>query len=226
MKTKHLAFLVVLTLLLGTTSSTFGDVIDFVGGTIYLSGGGTATATNTGLWDSVVDYYIEDGMMIDFVGGYGTIGDYYSIGPGGPYNDSVIHAHPFYNIDIVFSRVSGDPFDLNYVDMTSNCIVGGGQSNGTERSYITNGTSTLLPSSDWGYDIDYFGGAGDGVQRLWLDPSFDDITSFTLSSENAYCFGMDNFYIDEPAPPIPVPGAVLLGVLGLSVAGVKLRKHA
>ena len=28
------------------------------------------------------------------------------------------------------------------------------------------------------------------------------------------------------AAPVPVPGAVLLGMLGLSVAGVKLRKHA
>ena len=25
---------------------------------------------------------------------------------------------------------------------------------------------------------------------------------------------------------VPVPGAVLLGILGLSVAGIKLRKHA
>ena len=32
--------------------------------------------------------------------------------------------------------------------------------------------------------------------------------------------------IDGPLQPIPAPGAVLLGMLGLSVAGVKLRKRA
>ena len=30
----------------------------------------------------------------------------------------------------------------------------------------------------------------------------------------------------EPIQAVPIPGAVLLGMLGLSVAGVKLRKHA
>ncbi len=41
-----------------------------------------------------------------------------------------------------------------------------------------------------------------------------------------------NMYVTEPGDwmrvvtQVPVPGAVLLGMLGLSVAGVKLRKHA
>jgi hypothetical protein len=30
----------------------------------------------------------------------------------------------------------------------------------------------------------------------------------------------------ESVKPIPVPGAILLGILGMSVAGIKLRKHA
>ena len=33
-------------------------------------------------------------------------------------------------------------------------------------------------------------------------------------------------FSDQPTPIVPVPGAFLLGMLGLSVAGVKLRKHA
>ena len=33
-------------------------------------------------------------------------------------------------------------------------------------------------------------------------------------------------FSDDPTPVVPVPGAFLLGMLGLSVAGVKLRKHA
>ena len=42
-------------------------------------------------------------------------------------------------------------------------------------------------------------------------------------------WGGGNYYepeIDAVAGVVPVPGAVLLGMLGLSVAGVKLRKHA
>jgi len=37
---------------------------------------------------------------------------------------------------------------------------------------------------------------------------------------------MYNFHARISAELVPVPGAVLLGIIGLSVAGVKLRKHA
>ena len=36
----------------------------------------------------------------------------------------------------------------------------------------------------------------------------------------------DMLVLIEGANPVPVPGAILLGILGLSVAGVKLRKYA
>ena len=41
-------------------------------------------------------------------------------------------------------------------------------------------------------------------------------------------YGRDTIYIDDiqALAWVPVPGAVLLGLLGLSVAGIKLRKHA
>ncbi|MFX0204123.1 MAG: hypothetical protein ACFFCW_49120, partial [Candidatus Hodarchaeota archaeon] len=97
MKKKLLIGLLVLTFILGTTGTTVGAIIDFSGGTATLTDGTTVTTTNTGLWDDVVDYYEEDGIKVDFIGGPGTIGDYYSVGdgtgPGPAYENSIIHAH-------------------------------------------------------------------------------------------------------------------------------------
>jgi len=227
---KILMGITVMTFILGTSGESFGVVINFAGGTATLSDGTKVTTTDSGLWYDV-DYYEEGGMFIDFVNGNGIIGDYYSTGAGtggGPaYLNSVIHAHPFSTIDIVFSKADGSSFDLTYVDMTSNTETGGDLASGNELSYITNngGYSLLLPSSDWGLDYTYYGAQGDGIQRLWMDSNFLSITSFTLSSENAYCFGMDNFYIDEPAPVIPAPGAILLGGIGVGLVGWLRRRN-
>lgn len=202
-------------------------VVDFVGGEATLWDGSKVYPTDTGGYYGDVDYYVEDGIMIDFVGGYGIIGDYYSIGAGGPVNNSVIHAHWDSLGSIVFSKVDGSTMDLNYMDLTSNTEIGGGQSTGNERSYVTasSGGSMLLPSSDWGIDYDYWGDVGDGIQRLWMADDFDGITSFTVTSQNAYCFGLDNFYIDEPAPPGVPDAAGTLLLLGLGISGLAYLKR-
>jgi len=225
MKRKHLIGLIVLTLILGTTGVTFGDIIDFTGGTGYLSGGGTVVPNNGTYW-SGVDYYEENGFKLDFIGDNGIIGDYYEA------SNDVIHGHwgtGNYGVltSIVVSKLDGNPFDLNYFILTSNTDTGGGAASGNEQTWInasTDGTtisySQLLPPDDWGF-------VGTNPQ-IFLGSQFDNIMwfSFTVSNE-VDCFGMDNFYINEPAPPpVPLPGAFLLGMLGLSVAGVKLRKHA
>jgi len=237
MRKKFLASLAVVTFLLGTTATSFGVVIDFAGGTATLSPFSTVPTTNTGLWTNV-DWYVENGIKVDFIGGLGIIGDYYSGGqgtgpgsPGPPYYNSVIHAHWNPLTSIVFTKpnVAGGllTFDLNYVEITSNTTVAGGQQTGTELTYITpsGGSPVLLPSSDWGFAYDFSGVRGDGVSQLWFGSAFDNITSFTITSQNAICFGMDNFYIDEEGPPIPAPGAILLGSIGLGLVGWLRRRR-
>ena len=56
--------------------------------------------------------------------------------------------------------------------------------------------------------------------------NFYDIPDFDAVrfSSTQYAFEFDNLAVG--VNPIPVPGAVLLGLLGLSVAGIKLRKIA
>lgn len=221
-------FLMVLSIFLGMTAITFGAVIDFAGGTAYLSDGTTVVTDNDNTYYDV-DYYIEDGFKIDFVNGYGIIGNYYGDGwpNSGNIHNSVIHAHVFSGIDIQFTKLDGTTMDLNYVDMTSNTEIGGGAATGNELSYITasNGSSMLLPSTDWGIDYLSTGQPGDGIVRLWLSSDFDGITSFLISSQNAYCFGMDNFYIDEEGPsPIPAPGALILAGAGSVIIGWLRRR--
>jgi hypothetical protein len=51
-----------------------------------------------------------------------------------------------------------------------------------------------------------------------------DITVKATSGD--FYFQKSKFTVESDYNPVPVPGAVLLGMLGLSVVGVKLRKRA
>lgn len=200
-------------------------IIDFTGGTAYLYGGGTAVTDNSNTY-SGVDYYEEDGFRLDFIANdqntfTSEVGNYYSAG-----ND-VIHGHwatgRFGSLtEIRVSKIDGTSFDLNYFIMTSNTEFGGGQASGNEQAYIhasNDGVnvsfSQLLPSDDWGF-------IGLNPQVI-LGSAFDSIKYFSFTVDNAVdCFGMDNFYIDEPAP-VPEPAPIVL--LGLAFIALGLRRR-
>lgn len=209
---KHLVGLAAGVLLFGAASASQAVVIDFSGGTAYLEGGGTAVTNNSAsYWN--VDYYVENGFKLDFIGGAGYVGTYY----GG--NNDVIHGHwatGWYGslTEIKVSKVDNTTFDLNYFELTSNTDTGGTAASGNElayiKGYLSDGTlagTKLLPADDWGW-------SGPNPQ-IYLSSAFDDIAWFSFSvADKVDCFGMDSFYINEPAPPsnnpVPEPSTMLL----------------
>lgn len=215
---------------IGVAGVASAVVVDFTGGTAYFDGGGSAVTNNTVSYTDQVRYYDQDGFRFTFYGSAGTVGNYYAIGQNsGALRNDVVHAHwTEGTTSMTITAIDGAAFDLNYIDLTSNTTVGGGKATGTETSYISNngGYLMLLPSSDWGFEYTYFGEVGDGVARLYLDNNFDNVTSVTFRSDNAYCFGMDNFYINEEAPGIPEPATLVLMIGGLLGLAASRRRHS
>jgi len=225
------------TLVLGATSVAFGTVIDFTGGTVTHWDASTGTTNNSAVFQSV-DYYTEGGFKLDFIDPVQTtaftsiVGDYYGAG-----ND-VIHGHwatgvPKYGdlTAIEITKVGGGTFDLNYFILTSNTDTGGAAASGNEQTWIRGwlagnptGPAQLLPPDNWGF-------AGLNPQ-IFLGSAFDvvDLVQFTVTN-TVDCFGMDEFYINEPAPPvIPEPSTLiiwsLLASLGIGLAWWRRRRAA
>jgi hypothetical protein len=203
--------------------------ITFTGGTVTRLDGSTETTNNTVLWDGV-DFYEEDGFRLDFTPNSGSaafatnIGNYYGAG-----ND-VIHAHwatgNFGGVEAIeITKVGGGSFDLNYFILTSNTDAGGTAASGNEQAWIEGflgGISTgtvMLPPEDWGFP----------GQQIFLGAAFNAVDKVKFFVTNPVdCFGMDEFFIDEPAPgQVPEPSTLLLLGNGLAVwAASRRRKKA
>ena len=93
---------------------------------------------------------------------------------------------------------------------------------------------TSTPHSNWD-TLSFSGTFTESSFSLWsgsgpATPDFGGGTTtlfgFAAGNSNSGTLTQyyDNFSLE--INPVPVPGAVLLGILGLSVVGVKLRKHA
>lgn len=221
---------------LGLCSVSQAAIIDFTGGTAYLNGGGTCNTTDTSLCYSV-DYYEEDGFIFDFIGSYEYVGDYYNA------TNSVVHAHWQLGLQAMeIRKVGGGVFDLNYFVLTSNTIVGGGWASGLEETYVEAWAGgvmlerLLLTPDTWGFvGINNIGSPLQTDPQMYMSANFDavDTVRFTSAStvhgqpghvHDAYCFGMDMFYIDQAAPePNPVPAPASLALLTLGVLGFAAR---
>lgn len=209
--------------------------ITFDGGLAYLNGGGSITTSNTGSSTQNVDYYEEDGFKLDFIQvSPGTepfathIGNYYNVG------NAVIHSHWDTGVDgdvtaVEITKVGGGAFDLNYFILTSNQETPGasGSISGNEQAWIegfsdlagtvSTGSAVLLPPQAFGFP----------AAQIYLGANFDTVQLARIFVTNEVnCFGMDEFYIDELAPPqVPEPSTLLLSGSALAALVAYRRRR-
>jgi hypothetical protein len=204
-------------------SPAHAAVIDFTGGTATLASSATVVTNGSTLF-SGVDFYVENGFKLDFIGDVGFVGPYY----GG--SNDVIHGHwdggCCGNLTAIeITKVGGGTFDLNYFILTSNTAIGGGVATGAEQAFIqgfagnvATGAAQLLPVENWGFP----------ATQIFLGSAFDavDTVRFTVATQIS-CFGMDEFFIDEAAPGIPEPSTLLLAGFGFAyLARRRFKKSA
>ena len=121
----------------------------------------------------------------------------------------MVHGQLWAVTSVEITKIGGGTFDLNYFVLTSNTEFGGTLASGNEQAFIegfncnvSTGAGVLLPSEDWGFP----------AVSIFLGSKFDSVDKVVFSVANDVdCFGMDEFYIDQPAPgdgTVPEPGSI------------------
>jgi hypothetical protein len=215
-------------LLLSTVPALRAAIIDFTGGTVNYNDGANSNLPTTGTTNNSVNFYsatsyVQGGFVFSFIGGEGSVGDYYGTG-----ND-VIHGHwgtgGYGSItSMTITKSGGGTFDLGYFLLTSNTDMGGGPASGNEQTFIqgfngltATGPALQLPSNDWGFP----------ATQIYLGSAFDlvDKVVFTVGGL-VDCFGMDSFYIDETSLPLAVPEPSSYAmVVGLGALGFVINRR-
>jgi hypothetical protein len=227
---KILLVLTTAVLLASIGMPSHATVVTFTGGTATRLDATTQTTNNAVTWDNV-DYYEEGGFRLDFLpnsgsAGFATnIGNYYGVA-----ND-VIHAHWSTGglgqvTSIEITKVGGGTFDLNYFLLTSNTALGPNKpALGNEQAYIegffsnaSTGAPVLLPPEGWGFP----------ASAITLGSAFDAVDKVVFFVTNTVdCFGMDEFYINEPAPTVPEPDSItMLSLAGAFFGAIGWRRKA
>lgn len=146
-------------------------------------------------------------------------------------------------VDLFVSILPGDDFTAAEIDVMESYLYGGGdiffvgehESSFTAYNARINnalsgmGTSLLIVNDI--FDAGYHTATG---SQIATDPYTAGVSTFTYAAPSqvpVITGGTELFYGSEMQPfvsyeVVPVPGAILLGILGLSVAGVKLRKFS
>ena len=138
--------------------------------------------------------------------------------------------------NLLNTYTSADPFAGNafgfYLDSTDNAAVGGGlfysdtslnTADGLDHMYAYQGEGDMVLLPEQMFSKQWTPG---GFVLAWEDlvgPYGDPYGGTTGKSDRDFT---DMVLMIESINPVPVPGAVLLGILGLSAAGIKLRRFA
>lgn len=214
---KRILFILVLSVFIA--GPTLADLISSTGAVNYISP--IPSDLSLDKYESDTDIFVFDEMRnltltsalsvdIAVAGTYNDAGDL--VGAGG-----IIGAGTIVNSYIVHVDPVGTPTGLVTYQGSitlSNKILGL-----IVNTSGLNNTDSVLGASGTSYDTSTMRGleftSQDQVE-LWVSP---DGMAMTLKASNV----LDNIRVVEL---VPVPGAVLLGMLGLGAAGVKLRKFA